>query len=544
MAFLESLPITPACNLHPSTCLHSSTGLMDKLIADAYAAKLHQSPMRSVWWRVMLGCLPVGLAGSEPFFNWHHVVELQRSVYQQTKHTHRHLPMTSDTRIIPKDLDRLDLGPSTRPFLQHPTVRALMENVLYTWANAHPLSYCQGMHELLAPIVLTIAIDIRQHAATDVDTSALHDTLTYLLDALHLEDDAYAMFDALLNHGVDKLYLHSSETDPFVVHQALYVQTVLLRQVAPRVADHLEAMDVRPEIYLIRWLRLLFLREFPLTDCLLLWDAVMGAIAQRQDVCQFLNWLAVAMLQTMDQDLLSGDQAKCVLRLMQFPPSQDVHIYIALALPHLQPLPATLPPAYLTICTAKDPPDLVLLAGHFTVYTSRGVLCKHSSVWAAWLQNQPLSLQIEIATEQLPILVAALQCIHAPDAHPVTTHTADALHTLCTQFDIPLLQTRCVEHIRNALSPDNCLRFWRLAGDYPQLRAAILQLCCDQFTAVLTGPSLSTLTPEDHHTLLHTPEMRDRMKRLAPQVIRSVRSALPLATYVDALENALIHNVS
>ena len=70
---------------------------------------------------------------------------------------------------IDQDLFRLHPG---NEFFARPEVRRVMRRILYVWASAHPeLSYRQGMHELIAPLVSVIwheaeeAVDrLRTHA--------------------------------------------------------------------------------------------------------------------------------------------------------------------------------------------------------------------------------------------------------------------------------------------------------------------------------------------------------------------------------------------
>ena len=55
---------------------------------------------------------------------------------------------------IDQDLMRLHPG---NPFIVRPEVQRVLRRILYVWASSHPdLSYRQGMHELLAPLVSVI----------------------------------------------------------------------------------------------------------------------------------------------------------------------------------------------------------------------------------------------------------------------------------------------------------------------------------------------------------------------------------------------------
>merc|ERR1719466_408090 len=55
-----------------------------------------------------------------------------------------------------------------------------------------------------------------------------------------------------------------------------YIQYVLLKRHDPTLCARLEKLEIFPQIYGIRWLRLLFGREFNLADTLELWDALLA----------------------------------------------------------------------------------------------------------------------------------------------------------------------------------------------------------------------------------------------------------------------------
>ena len=53
-----------------------------------------------------------------------------------------------------------------------------------------------------------------------------------------------------------------------------HIQDTLLRRADPQLHGVLAEKEVQPQLYLLRWLRLLFGREFHLADSMLVWDAL------------------------------------------------------------------------------------------------------------------------------------------------------------------------------------------------------------------------------------------------------------------------------
>lgn len=77
-----------------------------------------------------------------------------------------------------------------------------------------------------------------------------------------------------------------------VVEQLNYVKNKILIKEDLHLHNHLLKLDIPLAIFGVRWLRLLFGREFALQDLLLLWDAIFG----EGDELGLVNYIVVAML--------------------------------------------------------------------------------------------------------------------------------------------------------------------------------------------------------------------------------------------------------
>lgn len=95
---------------------------------------------------------------------------------------------------------------------------------------------------------------------------------------------------------------------------------------------HLKELKIAPQIYGIRWMRLLFIREFQMQDLLALWDAI---FANGVGLC---DYIFTAMLVVIRNILLPCDYANCLNHLMRYPSVADVHYVIHLALHIRDPL--------------------------------------------------------------------------------------------------------------------------------------------------------------------------------------------------------------
>lgn len=90
----------------------------------------------------------------------------------------------------------------------------------------------------------------------------------------------------------DGSYVARKRVEIEVVEQLNYIKDKILIKEDLHLHNHLLKLDVPLAIFGIRWLRLLFGREFSLQDLLLLWDAIFG----EGDDLGLINFIVVAML--------------------------------------------------------------------------------------------------------------------------------------------------------------------------------------------------------------------------------------------------------
>ncbi|WAR10543.1 TBCD5-like protein [Mya arenaria] len=302
----------------------------------AIRGNLRSSRFRSVSWKLFLEVLP------EDPKQWICRTKKMRQKYVEIK----------DKLIVNprKAVDGVDLtfnNPLSQEdeieFYRSESVRALMIDILFCYSREHPnISYKQGMHELLAPMIFVLHCD---HQAF------LHASEMESLE--EVDPDSRAMFSQVME-TVEPWYVSKEvyPTRPFarpqdlnpsnvIVTKLTRIQDYLLKKVDHELHGHLERQEIAPQIYGIRWIRLLFGREFPMQDILVLWDAIFA------DGIGFdlVDYIFVAMLLYLRDHLLSSDYPSCLITLMRYPPVGDIHYFIEKARhlrdPHQYPRPPT-----------------------------------------------------------------------------------------------------------------------------------------------------------------------------------------------------------
>ncbi|XP_048133379.1 uncharacterized protein LOC115744600 [Rhodamnia argentea] len=312
------------------------------------------------------------------------------------------------------DQDLLRLYPEDGSYFQTPGCQGMLRRILLLWCLRHPeYGYRQGMHELLAPLVYVLHVDLErlsqvrelyeEHFTDKFDELSFHDNdLTYnfdfkkfsdtlengnfqgnaskvrsiteldpeiqkiillsdaygaegelgiVLSEKFMEHDAYCMFDALMS-GVDgsvamaDFFAHSTACGsnaglPPVIEAsaALYH---LLSAVDSSLHSHLIELGVEPQYFALRWLRVLFGREFALKDLLAIWDEIFAQDNRKMDITTeddegssfrilsssrgvFIAGIAVSMILHLRSSLLAAENAtSCLQRLLSFPQNVDL----------------------------------------------------------------------------------------------------------------------------------------------------------------------------------------------------------------------------
>ncbi|KAK9243917.1 rab-GTPase-TBC domain-containing protein [Lipomyces tetrasporus] len=201
-------------------------------------------------------------------------------------------------------------------------VQHTMLDILFVYTKMNPVvSYQQGMHEILAPIFWVISHDaIRAPGEIPRDDKLMYDTLS----ADYVEHDSFALFNFIMQHawewyaaeGKVKGPSENGRVTPPIVVKARKIQEYYLRHIDPELERHLRQLGVEPQLWGIRWIRLLFGREFEFSRLLNVWDCLFAADAQSLDL---VDLVCIAMLIRIRDQLLLADYTGALTLLLRYP---------------------------------------------------------------------------------------------------------------------------------------------------------------------------------------------------------------------------------
>ncbi|KAE9556205.1 hypothetical protein FO519_000544 [Halicephalobus sp. NKZ332] len=354
--------------------LLSNLNDFEKIRRIAIQGGLRDSPMRTLYWRIMLGCIPLD------YNQWKKTLDHDREIYENYKKdnfsdpdqdvfglsldVNNPLSLVSESpwnryfvdenlkELIEKDVNRT--FPEIK-FFTDTGVRDMMKTVLFIYSKKNPeLSYRQGMHEILAPILFTLHNDISAYChyeELNLLPSNMNDRslLRVINDSRYLEHDLYFIFSKIMNI-IGEFYSVADEleeqpensyyqcalesrkkTKAAWIEKLDVIYDMRLRDLDPQLWSHLKTLDISPRLFGLRWLRLLYGREFPFPDVLFLWDVIFSD----KPSFDIIDDIFVAMLIQIRRLLLNADYSTALQFLMRYPPIADVHSFVAYCL-HLR----------------------------------------------------------------------------------------------------------------------------------------------------------------------------------------------------------------
>ncbi|XP_031560897.1 TBC1 domain family member 5-like isoform X2 [Actinia tenebrosa] len=349
--------------------LFSSKNFLQELRDHALNGKLKLSKYRSVAWKLFLDCLPEDqgewITKTKQLRHEYSILK-QKSLIDPSKsndddeslHILHPLSLEEESpwkqyfednelkAVINQDLDRLC---PEMDFFHSPTIKEMMLDLLFCYAKKNEsLGYKQGMHELLAPIIYVLDNDSKTHKYMEGDSLEI---ARCLVDPAFIEHDAFSMFSQLMEVTEAWYQQHKpietstnnkfigQQAEPFtdplaspptaIVKKLNKIQDHLLRKYDPDLWIHMKELNIVPQVYGLRWIRLLFSREFPFEDVLVIWDALFAEGSH----LDLVDYIYIVMLQTIRNQLMAGNYVTCMGLLMKFPRAySEVYVYVKKAL--------------------------------------------------------------------------------------------------------------------------------------------------------------------------------------------------------------------
>jgi len=150
-------------------------------------------------------------------------------------------------------------------YFRQPTTQKMLLDILFIYCKLNPdVSYRQGMHELLAPILWVVERDSVDEAVT---YSEAEEPLSVIVSSQHIEHDTFTLFALIMQtaksfyepavgipHTRSKATLSGrkdNQQESPLLQRCNRIFDDLLPKADPELADHLHSMEIAPQIFLM-----------------------------------------------------------------------------------------------------------------------------------------------------------------------------------------------------------------------------------------------------------------------------------------------------
>ena len=263
-----------------------------------------------------------------------------------------------------KDLIKLDLSRTYQELklFHDEKIVTMLSNILFIWSKENiDLGYKQGMNDLLSIIFLAFypfyyPNDTKNTKEDLIKFSsqfelAMHhskDLYLFFNDENNFESDLYFTFNNLMKRGMKDLYCLTEnehkkidykkyelfenewtkeENDDFVNPLLTRCSLIIkekLKMIDPLLYQHFINIELNTGIVLQRWLKCIFCREYELNEIFTLWDAIFSNEDDNNYPLIFIDFLAIAMIINIRNELFEGGQTECFALLFKYPHQENV----------------------------------------------------------------------------------------------------------------------------------------------------------------------------------------------------------------------------
>ena len=249
-------------------------------------------------------------------------------------------------RIINLDIDRT--FPTTKLF-SNKKIKNIENSILLIWSSENKdIGYHQGMNEILAMIIYSLYPFYFKN-----NTKNFFDNLNYeklnndlikikkeLYDFFHdedeLESDIYNLFNLIMNKGIKRLYNEkdinqnqNNEIQEYLFQRCNIIINKKLRLQNENLFKHFKTYGIDCEIFLQKWLKCLFDREFDYKITLRIWDVLIydNEINEKKDF-NLIDYICVSMIDNIKNELIKGEQAENLELLFNYPKVNSAYFII------------------------------------------------------------------------------------------------------------------------------------------------------------------------------------------------------------------------
>ena len=259
--------------------------------------------LRSMIWKSLIGYLPVNDL-SQWKSKTRESFQKYRLIKKELKEYPNNILDDSDKKLIiqiNKDLPRtraeISFFNEKSKLSKNETNYDVLKRILYFYAKKHKdIGYVQGMNEIVAIIYYIYASD----------------KSPYILP--FVESDTYYSFELLMEE-IQPIFMMNNinYSQLFISLQIKQINDILMA-IEPNLLTYFQKKDLKIDIFLMRWLLVLFAQEFSLETSILFWDRLFT----QKNKMRFICFISSAILIINKRNLMKMEMEEIICWAQQF----------------------------------------------------------------------------------------------------------------------------------------------------------------------------------------------------------------------------------
>ena len=179
-----------------------------------------------------------------------------------------------------------------------------LTRVLFVFAKKNPkIGYAQGMNEILAPIYFCFINDDKNSIFSE-----------------NAEADSFMCFSQMM-FDIQESFTKIQDSNKIGLELRMKNFNELFKKTDSRLYDYLKKKNISVQLFGFQWLLLFLSQEFLIDDVLKLWDSLLSHDNKKE----YLNFLCIAILYILREDILKSDYSEIILTLQNLKP-MDVRL--------------------------------------------------------------------------------------------------------------------------------------------------------------------------------------------------------------------------
>ena len=259
--------------------------------------------LRAMIWKTLIGYYPIN-----DLINWKKITLDHFKSYQTLKKFYKEFPndlkdkedlkiITQINKDLPRTRTEMNFFSEKSKFNKDETNYDILRRILFFFAKRNQdLGYVQGMNEIVAIIYYIYSLDENVYIKPFV------------------ESETFYSFEILLQEIKPIFMMHDVNYSQLFITMQIKQINDILKEIAPDLLNYFNEINLVMDVFLMRWLLVLFAQEFTFEGAISFWDRLFT----QKNKMKFICYISAAILVLNKKKLKKMEMEQIVLWAQEF----------------------------------------------------------------------------------------------------------------------------------------------------------------------------------------------------------------------------------